>query len=253
MKNFPIFSLLVFFTVLSCQSKKKLKTSFAHIAETKRQYETLRPDSLRYYFSLFEKAMAPRGADKIIALSYDGISVADNRKIHTHYYHQRRKGFWVKINYSGQNIYPLVFTTEKQIKWNGQAYESLSDEEKKHLMPLQYSDWLFLPFYLYNNQSEFRKISRVQDIDGRSVWGFYAGYKKHKFHFYFDKKHKFLIRLEKLSPAGNIDFSIDFMDFRPVNGNYLAHYWIYRNRASNTTTKFIWKKIKINYIETLKF
>jgi hypothetical protein len=211
-------------------------------------------DSVRKDFSRFENAMFPGGYKKIKALSYKGIIVQEEKKIHTHYYHEKDKRFWIKTDFGGRVVYPVVYTPRKKIKWKNGAYEPMKKEEIVWADLMLGSEWSYLPFYLVNEVEglKMEKIPGITQIDGRNVKGYSIIYKNNRFNFYFDTKHHFLIRTEKFKNDGNLDFEIDFMDFRPVSGNNLAHYWIIKTGKSPEPIKIIWNKIKMNYIETLK-
>ncbi len=241
---------------ISCKSKKNIITRDQNTNRTHQtHYEKLKRNELSNLMSAYEHALAPGGTEKINSLSYSGTVIDQGKKVFVKYYHQRNHTLWVKTTYAGRQIFPVIYTPAKKAKWTGINYEKLNYEEQKTLDFHLKSDWIFLPFYLfkYHPETEFVKLLDFKNLDGRDVDAFSTTYQGTKWHFFFDKTHHYLIRLEKWEPDGKMIFRIDFMDFRPVENIYLAHYWIVKKEKNPQPFKVIWKQIKINYIEKQKF
>ena len=250
MKRISVLLILFVLLFFSCKSKK------INVPEKPDRftYAEISGDSIQRTFATFEKAMFPRGYKKLKSISYGGVTVRDGKKIFTRYYHEKNKGFWVKTDYAGQTAYPIIYTPDKKLKWVNGKYVPLTADELAAISFIVRSDWMYMPFYfMYGTEKRsIEKIANIKEIDGRKVKGFSVKQNRQRYNFYFDNKHRFLIRMEKIDSKGDMVFRIDFMDFRPVSGNYLAHYWIVTNRQDGKNMKIIWNTIKINYIETLK-
>ncbi len=247
MKKYLFIFLLV---LISCGSAEKISQKKPEHSP-KIVYHKIDKDSLNNFFSRYKQVI--NYDDSIYSVLYQGLYVFDNKKFPARYYHHKGKEIWFEVNINGEKIYPYIFRQEKKLKWNGKNYEELNPEEEKVFLPVLPVFWNELPVYLYSKGYAFRKVSIINQYDGIPVEVLAVLTPRALWHFYFDRKYRFLIRTEKRNLKGQIQMSIDFMDFRPSGKMDLARYWIVKNQNNEKPTKLIWKEIKINYIENLKF
>ncbi|NPA42747.1 MAG: hypothetical protein GXO27_01800 [Chlorobi bacterium] len=200
-------------------------------------------DSLfaRYTQSVF----GDRDTASLRGIRYDGLVVHNGRKLPFSYYHHYGNQFITSAVYAGRTVHPLIYAPPLKRKWTGTAYMPLSAAEEEVVREALPRDWYFYPFYLHASGEPFILEGTNRTLNGNPVTVLIHKKGSKKRYFYFDHKHHFPVKISQFT-GDRHDFDIEFMDFRPVEGVYLAHYWIIRLPAHDMQFKLIWKHIDLN-------